>query len=200
MTAFAIDPAHTDILFSAKHLMVTNVRGTFKAFDGTIELDEQDPTRSSAEFRVQAASIDTGFGARDNHLRSPDFFDVEQFPEITVRSTAIRHKRRNDYVVTADVTIREVTRSVDFDVEFLGFFPSMDGSRHAGFSAQATGQPQGLGPRLERRPRDGRVAGRRRDQARGRGRARGAGRGRGLRIQWVRIASVSSTRSGTPRR
>jgi polyisoprenoid-binding protein YceI len=137
MTAFAIDPAHTDILFSAKHLMVTTVRGTFTAFEGTIDLDEDDPTRSRAEFRVKAASVDTGFGARDNHLRSADFFDAEQYPDIVVRSTAVRHKRRNDYVVTADVTIRKVTRSVDFDVEFLGFFPAMDGSRHAGFSASA---------------------------------------------------------------
>jgi polyisoprenoid-binding protein YceI len=137
MTAFAIDPAHTDILFSAKHMMVTTVRGTFTAFDGTIELDEDDPTRSHAELRVQAASIDTGFGARDNHLRSADFFDVGQYPEILVRSTAIRHRRRNDYVVTADITIRDVTRSVDFEAEFLGFYPSMDGVRRAGFSARA---------------------------------------------------------------
>ena len=137
MTTFAIDPAHTDILFSAKHMMVTTVRGTFKEVDGTIDVDEDEPTDSSAEIRVKAASLDTGFGARDNHLRSADFFDVERFPEIVVRSTAIRHRRGNDYKVTADVTIRDVTRSVDFDVEFLGFFPAMDGTRHAGFSAKA---------------------------------------------------------------
>lgn len=137
MTAFAIDPAHTDILFSAKHMMVTNVRGTFTDFDGTVDLDESDPTASSVEFRIKAASIETGFGARDNHLRSADFFDAEAYPDIVVRSTAIRQKRGNDYVVRADVTIRDITRSVDFEVEFLGFYPAMDGARRAGFSGRA---------------------------------------------------------------
>jgi polyisoprenoid-binding protein YceI len=137
MTAFAIDPAHSDIQFSAKHMMVTTVRGTFKEFDGTIGLDEADPTASTAEFSVRTASIDTGFAARDNHLRSADFFDAEQHPEILVRSTGIRQERRNEYVVTADVTIRGATRSVAFDVDFHGFFPAMDGGRRAGFTAKA---------------------------------------------------------------
>jgi polyisoprenoid-binding protein YceI len=136
MTTFAIDPAHTDVLFSAKHMMVTNVRGTFTDVRGSIDLDEDDPTESSAEFVIAAASIDTGFGARDNHLRSADFFAVEAYPEIRIVSTSIRHRRGNDYVVTADVTIRDVTKSVDFDVEFLGFYQAMDGARRAGFSAR----------------------------------------------------------------
>ncbi len=137
MATFAIDPAHTDVLFSAKHMMVTNVRGKFTDVSGTIHLDETDPTASTADVSVRTASVDTGFGARDTHLRSADFFDVEAYPEMRVISTAIRHKNGNDYVVTADVTIRDVTRSVDFDVEFLGFYPAMDGARRAGFSAQA---------------------------------------------------------------
>ena len=86
MATFALDRAHTDIHFSAKHLMVTNVRGSSLDFDATLDLDETDPTRSSAEFHVKAASIDTGFAARDNHLRSADFFDAETYPEIVVRS------------------------------------------------------------------------------------------------------------------
>jgi polyisoprenoid-binding protein YceI len=137
MATFAIDPAHTDVLFSAKHMMVTNVRGTFTDVAGTIDLDETDPAASSAEIVIKAASVDTGFGARDTHLRSDDFFGVEAYPEIRVVSTAIRAKGGNDYVVTADVTIRDVTKSVDFDVEFLGFYPAMDGARRAGFSAKA---------------------------------------------------------------
>jgi polyisoprenoid-binding protein YceI len=137
MATFAIDPAHTDVLFSAKHMMVTNVRGTFTDVAGTIDLDETDPAASRAEIVIKAASVDTGFGARDTHLRSDDFFGVEAYPEIRVVSTAIRAKGRNDYVVTADVTIRDVTKSVDFDVEFLGFYPAMDGARRAGFSAKA---------------------------------------------------------------
>jgi len=137
MATFAIDPAHTDVLFSAKHMMVTNVRGTFKDVRGTIELDETEPTASSAEIVLKAASLDTGFGARDTHLRSDDFFAVERYPDIRVVSTAIRAKGGNGYVVTADVTIRDVTRPVDFDVEFLGFYTGMDGARRAGFAARA---------------------------------------------------------------
>jgi polyisoprenoid-binding protein YceI len=138
MATFAIDPAHTDILFSAKHLMVTNVRGTFGEVRGSVDLDEREPTASRAEIVIGAASVDTGFGARDTHLRSDDFFAVERFPEIRVVATSIRAKGGNAYVVTADVTIRDVTRSVDFDVEFLGFYPGMDGARRAGFGARAT--------------------------------------------------------------
>jgi polyisoprenoid-binding protein YceI len=137
MATFNIDPAHTDVLFSAKHMMVTTVRGTFTELSGTIDLNETDPTASKAELNVKAASLDTGFGARDTHLRSDDFFGVETYPEIRVVSTAIRPKGGNQYVVTADVTIRDITKPVDFDVEFLGFFPGMDGARHAGFTATA---------------------------------------------------------------
>ena len=137
MATFAIDPAHTDVLFSAKHMMVTSVRGTFTDVSGTVEIVDTDPTASTADITVQTTSIDTGFGARDTHLRSDDFFSVERYPEIHVTSTAIRPKGGNDFVVTADVTIRDVTKPVDFDVEFLGFYPAMDGARRAGFRAIA---------------------------------------------------------------
>ena len=120
-------------------MMVTTVRGTFTRRRRHDRARRGRPDRArSAEFRVKTASVDTGFGARDNHLRSADFFDAETYPgDRSCASTAIRHKRGNDYIVTADVTIRDVTRPVDFDVEFLGFFPAMDGARHAGFSAKA---------------------------------------------------------------
>ena len=137
MSTFDLDLAHSQVSFSAKHMMVSTVRGMFHELEGTVDLDETDPTASSAEFRIKTASIDTAFAARDNHLRSADFLDSEQYPDLVVKSTAVRHSIENDYVVTADVTIRDITRSVDFDVEFLGFFSGMDGSRHAGFSARA---------------------------------------------------------------
>jgi polyisoprenoid-binding protein YceI len=137
MATFAIDPAHTDLLFSAKHMMVTNVRGTFTDVSGTVDIDESNPTASSAEITIKTASVDSGFAARDTHLRSDDFFAVETYPEIRVVSTAIKPKGGNEFVVTADVTIKDVTKSVDFDVEFLGFYPAMDGARRAGFSARA---------------------------------------------------------------
>ena len=138
MATFAIDQAHTDVLFSAKHMMVTTVRGTFRDVSGTVQLDETDPTAASAEIVVKAASVDTAFGARDNHLRSEDFFAAERFPDIVVRSTHVRARGGNDYTVTADVTIRETTRPVDFDVEFLGFYVGMDGARRAGFTARTS--------------------------------------------------------------
>src|SRR6476646_516353 len=116
MATFAIDPAHTDVLFSAKHMMVTTVRGTFTDVSGTVEINETDPTASHAEIVVSAARLDTGVGARDAHLRSKDFFDAETYPAIRVMSTAVRPKSGKEFAVTADVTIRDVTRSVVFDV------------------------------------------------------------------------------------
>ncbi len=85
MTTWKLDTAHTQVTFSAKHMMVTTVRGTFHDVEGTIELDEADPTRSRGEFRVAAASVDTNFGARDAHLRSADFFDAETYPDHRLR-------------------------------------------------------------------------------------------------------------------
>ena len=135
MATFAIDPAHTDVLFSAKHMMVTNVRGTFTDVSGSIDIDETEPTASTADITVRAASVDTGFAARDTHLRSDDFFAVETFPEIHVVSTKIQPKGSNDFVVTADVTIKDVTRPVTLDLEYLGTVASPWGDQRAGFSA-----------------------------------------------------------------
>ena len=138
MTTWKIDNAHTQAAFSAKHMMVTTVRGTFHDIDGTIELDESDPTRSRGEFAVSAASIDTNFGARDTHLRSPDFFDAERFPNITFTSTGIERRGEDRYEVTGDLTIRDVTRPITFDVRLEGIVKGMRGGRHAGLSATAT--------------------------------------------------------------
>ena len=135
MTTWKIDNAHTQVNFSAKHMMVTNVRGTFHDVDGTIELDENDPTRSRGEFRVGAASVDTNFGARDTHLRSPDFFDAERFPDIAFVSTGIEQVGDDRFNVTGDLTIREVTKPITFEVTLEGIVPGMSGARHAGFSA-----------------------------------------------------------------
>jgi len=135
MTTWKIDTAHTQVNFSAKHMMVTTVRGTFHDVAGTIELDENDPTRSRGEFRVGAASVDTNFGARDTHLRSADFFDAEGFPDITFVSTEIRQVGDDQFKVTGDLTIRETTRPLTFDVQLDGIVPGMSGARHAGLSA-----------------------------------------------------------------
>lgn len=132
MSTWRIDPAHTDVSFSARHMMVTTVRGKFREVEGTLTLDEAEPTRSSGRFRVAAASVDTGVDPRDNHLRSPDFFDVERFPAITFRSTAVEARGGDRYAVTGELTIRDTTRSVTFDVELLGFYRSMQGGRRVG--------------------------------------------------------------------
>ena len=167
MATFAIDPAHTDVLFSAKHMMVTTVRGTFTDVSGTVEINETDPTASHAEIVVQAASVDTGFGARDAHLRSDDFFGVETYPEIRVMSTGrpaegrqgLRGDRRRDHPRRHPLgrLRRRVPRLLHRD--------GRDAAR--GLQCQGQGQPQGLGSRLERRARGRRLAGRRdRDSSR----------------------------------
>jgi len=137
MTTWQLDGAHTQINFSAKHMMVTTVRGAFHDVEGTLELDETDPTRSHGEFRVAAASIDTNFAARDTHLRSADFFDVENHPWISFRSTAVRAARGDTFEVDGDLTIRGVTRPATFTVELEGIVPGMGGGRHVGLSAKA---------------------------------------------------------------
>jgi polyisoprenoid-binding protein YceI len=137
MTTWRLDPAHTQITFSAKHMMVTTVRGTFHDVEGTIELDEAEPTRSRGEFRVKTASVDTNFGARDAHLRSADFFDAETYPYITFVATDVVAKGEDQYAVTGDLTIRDVTRPLTFDVEVGGIVRGMSGARHAGLTATA---------------------------------------------------------------
>jgi polyisoprenoid-binding protein YceI len=134
VTTWRTDPAHVDIQFSAKHMMVTTVRGKFAEVDGSLTLDEADPTASSGSFTVRAASLTTGNDQRDGHLRSADFFDAEAYPEITFVSTAVTPKRGNDYAVTGDLTIRGTTRPITFDVEFLGLYDGFQG-RRAGFHA-----------------------------------------------------------------
>ncbi|MEO8229100.1 MAG: YceI family protein [Chloroflexota bacterium] len=131
MTTWKIDPAHTDIAFSAKHMMVTTVRGKFEGVGGTIQLDEANPTASTGEIRVAAASLSTGFEARDQHLRSADF-DAETHPGIVAKVVSVEAKSGDDYRVTADVTIRGVTRPVTFAAELNGVVPGMRGGRHAG--------------------------------------------------------------------
>jgi polyisoprenoid-binding protein YceI len=135
-TDWTIDTAHTDVLFSAKHMMVTTVRGKFHDVTGTIHLDEANPTNSSAEIRIAAASLATGNGPRDGHLRSPDFFNADVHPTIVFRSTGIEQVGTSDFRITGDLTIQETTRPVVFDATFLGFYTGMQGTRRAGLSAR----------------------------------------------------------------
>jgi polyisoprenoid-binding protein YceI len=137
-TNWRLDPAHTDIAFSAKHMMITTVRGSFGDVDGTLEIDESESPTARGEIRVKTASVNTGFGARDEHLRSADFFDAATHPEIVVRFEGVEPTGTDRFKVDADVTIREVTKSVPFDVEYVGTTTNMKGGRHIAFTAKAT--------------------------------------------------------------
>ena len=135
VTTWKSDPTHTDVGFSAKHMMVTTVHGKFNAVEGTLLLDEENPTSSSGSFTVQAASVNTGVEKRDGHLRSADFFDAETWPTIDFTSTKVEAVAGADYRVTGDLTIRGTTRPVTLDVEFLGVYLGFGGARRAGFHA-----------------------------------------------------------------
>jgi polyisoprenoid-binding protein YceI len=111
-----IDPAHTHSAFTIRHLVITNVRGEFGKTTGVITLDEKDVTRSSVEATIDATTIDTRVADRDNHLKSPDFFDVAKFPTITFKSTKVEKAGEGKLKVTGDLTIRGVTKPVVLDV------------------------------------------------------------------------------------
>src|SRR5688572_7401322 len=123
-TVWNLDPAHTDIGFAVKHLMVTNVKGRFEKATGTIELDQEDLTRSSAHVEIDVTSIDTRQSGRDEHLRSADFFDAENHPKIVFESRRIERVKDDRYRLLGDLTIRGTTRPVTLDAEITG--PSSD--------------------------------------------------------------------------
>lgn len=131
---YVLDPAHTTIEAVARHLMLTKVRGRFGEFSGTIHID-QDPARSWAEATIVAASIDTGSPDRDDHLRSPDFLDAATHPELTFKSTSVKHNKANSFEVTGDLTIRGVSNPITLDVEVQGAATDPWGKARALFSA-----------------------------------------------------------------
>jgi polyisoprenoid-binding protein YceI len=133
-----IDPAHTGIHFSVRHMVVSKVRGRFAKYSGTIRMDDADITRSSIEATVDASSIDTGVADRDTHLRSPDFFDVERFPQLLFRSKRIERVEDALYRLVGDLTIRGVTREVSLDVEYGGRGKDPWGNERAGFLAKTS--------------------------------------------------------------
>ena len=134
---YTIDPAHTEVGFIARHLIGTKVRGRFTDVSGTFTVAEN-PSESSLEAQVAAASIHTNQPQRDEHLRTNDFLDVPNYPTLNLKSTGLRQVDDTRWVLTADLTIRGVTKSVDFDLEFLGEGPSMvEGKTVVAFSATA---------------------------------------------------------------
>ena len=135
--SWKIDPQHTLIEFTAKHMMITTVRGRFKTFEGRLYIDADYPQASYAEGSIEVAGIDTGESQRDNHLRSADFFDVEKYPKMTFRSTRIEPAGGDHYKVYGDVTIKDVTREMVFDVVDQGQMKDPWGNQRRGLSATA---------------------------------------------------------------
>jgi len=132
---WALDTAHSGISFSVRHMVVAKVRGRFATWTGTVELDEADPTRSRVEVQIDAGSIDTGVEQRDQHLRSKDFLDVEQFPTLRFQSKRIENVRGDRLDVIGELTLHGVTREVTLAVERGGQAKDPWGNQRAGFSA-----------------------------------------------------------------
>jgi polyisoprenoid-binding protein YceI len=116
-TTYTIDPAHSGAHFTVRHMMITTVRGAFRNIKGTVVYDAENPANSSVEAEIEAATIDTRETKRDDHLRSADFLDVEKFPTIVFRSTAIERAGEGEWKVTGDLTIHGVTRPVVLSVD-----------------------------------------------------------------------------------
>ena len=117
---YAIDPTHSEVGFVARHAMVTKVRGAFRDFEGTGYFDQETPSNSKVELTIQADSVDTGNADRDGHLRSNDFFDMDNHPQIRFVSTAVEAAGEDSYRVTGDLTLKGTTKPVTIDFEFMG--------------------------------------------------------------------------------
>ncbi|KYD11688.1 YceI family protein [Heyndrickxia sporothermodurans] len=136
ISKWTVDTAHSSIDFSVKHMMVSKVKGAFQQFNASVEADPTDLTTANIDFNIDVASIDTRNSDRDNHLRSADFFDVENYPTMTFKSTNITKTDDDEYKVTGDVTLHGVTRSETFSVTFEGLAKDpMSGAEKVGFSA-----------------------------------------------------------------
>lgn len=131
---YVVDPVHSTVGFSVRHLIAGKVRGIFTEFEGSIVIGET-AEQSSVSATVQAASITTNNEMRDGHLKTNDFLDLENHPTLTLTSTKITHKSGDDYTMTADLTIRGITKSVDFDLVYGGTGLNMAGGTVVGFEA-----------------------------------------------------------------
>lgn len=134
-TKWAVDPAHSSVDFSIKHMMIANVKGSFNSFDAEITADPTDLTTADITFNIALSSVDTRNEDRDNHLRSADFFDVENHPQMTFTSTGIVSKGDDEYDVTGNLTIHGVTKTETFAVTYEGSGKDPWGNEKVGFTA-----------------------------------------------------------------
>jgi polyisoprenoid-binding protein YceI len=136
---YSIDPSHSEVGFVARHAMVTKVRGSFTQFEGSGYFDAENPATSHLSLTIQVSSVNTRNADRDNHLRSGDFFDVEQYPVITFVSTSVEPAGEDAerFLVTGDLTIKGVTRPVTLDFEYTGAARDPFGNERIGFEGSA---------------------------------------------------------------
>lgn len=135
-STWTVDPAHAEVGFSVRHLMISTVRGRFGAVNGTVTLDEANPSASKVDVTIDVTSIDTRQEQRDAHLRSPDFFDVENFPTMHFVSKKVVGNVTEEFKLIGDLTIRGVTKEVTLDVTAEGRGKDPWGNERAGFSAK----------------------------------------------------------------
>ncbi|MGB0989230.1 polyisoprenoid-binding protein [Arcobacter sp. F155] len=134
-TPHTLDKVHSDVGFSVKHLMITNVKGNFTDYDGKIDFDHDTKTFNALEAKIKATSIDTGIVKRDNHLRSDDFFAAEKYPEITFKMKSYK-KDGDEGVMVGDLTMRGITKEVELDVEDIATVKDFDGNNRVGFTLE----------------------------------------------------------------
>jgi polyisoprenoid-binding protein YceI len=135
---YTIDAVHSRIGFVARHAMVTKVRGGFDEFSGSLHLDAENPAAATAEIAIEVSSVDTRNEQRDGHLRTNDFFDAPNFPQITFKSTSVEQIDAENFKVTGDLTIKETTKAVTVDFEFGGVATDPYGNVRVGFDGKAT--------------------------------------------------------------
>jgi polyisoprenoid-binding protein YceI len=131
---FKLDPVHSQVGFVIRHLMVSKVKGKFTEVEAEITIAD-DPTASSVTAVIQASSVDTGVADRDNHIRTGDFLEIEKYPTLTFRSTAVKDASGDTFTLVGDLTIKDVTKEVELEVEFGGVGKSPYGYEAIGFSA-----------------------------------------------------------------
>jgi polyisoprenoid-binding protein YceI len=133
---YTLDPTHSRLGFSTRHAMVTTVRGSFKEFSGEAVVDTENPAASKVNVTIKAASVDTGVADRDGHLQSADFFDVENYPEITFVSTDVA-RDGDEWTITGDLTIKDVTQPISIEFEENGSARDPFGNLRIGFEGKA---------------------------------------------------------------